>query len=344
VLKLDPAGGVQWQREFGGSGAEEARAVGQTSDGGYVVAGYTGSFGVGHNDVWLVKVDWSGNIQWQWAYGGGSDDIAQAVQQTSDGGYIVAGYTSSYGAGSYDFWVVKLDSAGGFEWQKAYGGQNSDVAYSIHQTGDGGYVVAGETNSFGSVGSNVWVVKLDPLGNIENQWGYGGSGGEYAHSIRQTTDGGYIVGGTTTSYGAGSGDTWVLKLDAAGNVQWDSVLGGSGDDRIYAIQQTSDGGYVATGYRQGSDVLVLRFNPGGTVLWQHSFSGSVTEIGTGVQQTADGGYAVAGMTNSFGAGSDDVWVLRLDTAGNLGACGTVIQDSSALASNTTATAVYQCSE
>jgi len=345
VLKLSPSGVVEWQRAFGGGGAEEANSVQQTSDGGYVVAGYTTSFGAGYNDVWLLRLDASGGIQWQWAYGGGSADVASSVEQTTDGGYVVAGSTRSFGAGNEDVWVIKLGSAGSFEWQKAYGGANSELAHSIQQTADGGYIVAGQTASFGAGGWDVWVLKLDALGNIQSQWAYGGNGTDYGRSIRQTSDGGYIVGGLTSSFGAGNYDAWALKLSAVGDVQWDSVHGGNLDDQLHSIRQTSDGGYVAAGYREGSDVLVLKYDDTGAIQWQNSFSGGGAEGSNAVRQTTDGGYVVAGYTNSFGAGNNDVWVLKLNSAGALGgACTGVTQNANSLSIDTTGTATLQCSE
>jgi len=156
--------------------------------------------------------------QWAKTYGGTGDDYAYSIQQTSDGGYIVAGYTGSSGAGLADFWVLKLKSDGTVDWQKTYGGGGYDSASSIQQTSDGGYIVAGVTTSFGAGGYDFWVLKLDGSGNVQWQKTYGGTGNDYANSIQQTTDGGYIVAGVTTSFGAG-GDFWVLKLDSSGNVQ-----------------------------------------------------------------------------------------------------------------------------
>jgi hypothetical protein len=159
-------------------------------------------------------------VQGPWAktYGGGYSDVARSIQQTSDGGYIVAGWTLSFGAGGLDFWVLKLDASGQVQWQKTYGGGYSDVARSIQQTSDGGYIVAGWTLSFGAGNYDVWVLKLNASGNVVWQKTYGGGSDDYAESIQQTSDGGYIVAGETWSFGAGSADFWVLKLDANGNV------------------------------------------------------------------------------------------------------------------------------
>ncbi len=270
VLKLNANGNIQWQKTYRGPGWEAANSIQQTTDRGYIVAGYTNSFNAEFNDCWVLKLDSGGNVQWQKIYGGSGYDQANSIQQTTDGGYIVAGRTQSLGVGDDDFWVLKLDSGGNVQWQKTYGGSRWEEAYSIQETTDGGYVVAGYTNSFGAGSSDSWVLKLDSDGNVQWQKTYGGSGDEYARSIEQTTDGGYIVGGYTYSFGAGFNDFWVLKLDSGGNVQWQKTYGGSITDWANAIQQTTDGGYIMAGdtYSFGaesSDFWVLKLSPNGTM-------------------------------------------------------------------------------
>jgi len=313
-----------WSHAYGESDDDYATFIQLTSDGGYIVAGYTYSFDApGYNDMWILKLDSSGNVTWQKAYGGGShNEIATSIQQTSDGGYIVAGYTYSFGAGDNDFWVLKLDASGNVTWQKTYGGSYHDEAYSIHQTSDGGYIVAGFTGSFGAGGYDFWVLKLDSSGNITWQKTYGGSSYEYANSIEQTSDGGYIIAGYTSSFGAGSQDMWILKLDSSGNVTWQKTYGGSESDMAYSIQQTSDGGYIVAGRMEPSgagyyNFWVLKLNASGNVTWQKTYSGSSYDEAKSIKQTSDGGYIVAGYTESFGAGYEDIWVLKLDSSGNV---------------------------
>jgi uncharacterized delta-60 repeat protein len=325
VLKLDSSGNIQWQKTYGGSDRDWAYSIQQTSDGGYIVAGETYSFGAGDSDFWVLKLDSSGNIQWQKTYGGTDYDSANSIQQTSDGGYIVAGGTDSFGAGWGDFWVLKLDADGNIQWQKTYGGTDGDRARSIQQTKDGGYIVAGHTYSFGAGYSDFWVLKLDANGNIQWQKTYGGSNWDWANSIQQTSDGGYIVAGRTWSFGAGWGDFWVLKLDADGNVQWQKTYGGISSDWAHSIQQTSDGGYIVAGetysFGAGSaDLWVLKLDSSGNIQWQKTYGGTDYDSANSIQQTTDGGYIVAGVTESFGAGNFDLWVLKLDSNGNITGC------------------------
>jgi len=269
VLKLDSAGTLQWQKVFGGSSDDLAYSIQQTSDGGYIVAGYTWSFAGGH-DAYVLKLDSAGNLEWQKVFGGSSDDFAYSIQQTSDDGYIVAGYTNSFGAGDYsDVYVLKLDSAGTLQWQKTFGGYHNDYAYSIQQTSDGGYIVAGYTVSFGAGLDDAYVLKLDSAGTLQWEKVFGGSSDDFAYSIQQTSDGGYIVAGETNSFGADVYDAYVLKLDSAGNLEWQKTFGGSGWDEAYSIQQTTDGGYVVAGYTYSfassydHDVYVLKLDSNG---------------------------------------------------------------------------------
>ncbi|MBP6312233.1 MAG: T9SS type A sorting domain-containing protein [Flavobacteriales bacterium] len=350
---------IVWQKTFGGNTEERATSTQQTTDGGYIVAGYTTSNdgdvtgNHGSSDFWVVKLDPLGNLIWQKTIGGSDRDEANSIQQTTDGGYVVAGRSSSMDGdatgnqGSYDYWVVKLDSLGNLVWEKTLGGSGIDEAYSIQQTTDGGYIVAGNSNSTdgdltGNQGNfDYWVVKLDPLGNLVWQKTLGGSGNwDKATSIQQCTDGGYIVAGYTTSMDGdvtgnqGGIDYWVVKLDPFGNLVWQKALGGSDSDIALSIQQCTDGGYIVAGYtasmdgdvtgNQGAfDCWVAKLDPLGNLVWQKTLGESGADYGSSIQQTTDGGYIVAGMFSSDGdvsgmfPGDYDYWVIKLDPLGNL---------------------------
>src|SRR5690606_22021831 len=268
---------IQWEQSYGGSDYDEAHAIQQTADGGYIVAGWSRSNNGdisnnhGEGDFWVVKLDNTGILQWQISLGGSDGDGAWAIQQSTDNGYIIAGSSSSNNGdvsgnhGGDDFWVVKLDNGGALQWQKSLGGAFLDVAHTIQQTTDGGYILAGQSNSVnGNVSGNhgsadFWVVKIDNTGTLQWQKSLGGSLLDIAHSIQQTTDGGYIVAGYSSSNDGnvsgnhGGADYWVVKLDNTGTLQWQKSLGGSGDDIANAVQQTTDGGYIVTGYSNSND-------------------------------------------------------------------------------------------
>jgi len=300
------------------------------------------SFGFGQEPV----------IEWQKSLGGSLTDIAWSIQQTTDGGYILAGESDSSDGdvtgsnGSHDFWVVKIDSAGNITWQKSLGGTESDWAFSIQQTTDGGYIVAGSTESNdGDVTvlngyRDYWVVKLDLSGNITWQKSFGGSSGDMAFSVQQTTDAGYIVAGGSASNNGdatenyGMGDSWIIKLDSYGNIIWQKSLGGSGVDGAYSVQQTTDEGYIlagisdsnnghVTGNNGGYDSWIVKLDSSGNITWQKSLGGSGGDWSESVQQTTDEGYIIAGQSSSNNGnvtdnnGGVDCWVVKLDTAGNI---------------------------
>jgi hypothetical protein len=193
ILKLDSDGAVTWQKTYGGTDGEFAYSIRQTTDGGYIVSGYTHSFGAGGRDIWILKLDSAGAVTWQKTYGGTNiDEFLGNIQQTSDGGYIIPGFTLSFGGP--DAWILKLDSIGAVTWQKTYGGSYTEKARSIRQTADGGYIVLGYTFSPSTgVHSDLWILKLDSVGVVTWQKTYGGAGNEFPRSIQLTTDGGYIV-------------------------------------------------------------------------------------------------------------------------------------------------------
>jgi uncharacterized delta-60 repeat protein len=272
-----------------------------------------------------INVTQPSQEKWQKTYGGSSDDWANSIQQTSDGGYIVAGGTNSFGAGGGgDFYIIKLDASGNKVWEKTYGGSSSDWASSIQQTSDGGYIVAGETSSFGAGNGDFYIIKLDANGNKIWEKTYGGSSHDWASSIQQTSDGGYIVAGRTNSFGAGYDDFYIIKLDANGNKIWEKTYGGSSSDWAYSIQQTSDGGYIVAGETKSFgageyDCYIIKLDANGNKVWEKTYGGSSSDWANSIQQTTDGGYIVAGDTSSFGAGSYDFYIIKLDANGNTGA-------------------------
>jgi hypothetical protein len=306
-----------WTQTFGGNAYDDGRSVQQTADGGYIVAGSNGSYGAGYSDVFLIKTDASGTEQWSHTFGGSGGDHGYSVQQTSDGGYIIAGVTESFGAGLCDVWLIKTDAGGDTLWSQTFGGSDHDYGHSVQQTSDGGYIIAGYTQSYGAGGRDVYLIKTDASG-IE-QWGqtFGGVWYDEGHSVQQTSDGGYIIAGYTRSYGAGGPDVWLIKTDAGGDTLWSQTFGGGVQDGSHSVQQTSDGGYIIAGHFQSGDkdVWLIKTDASGNELWSQTFGGSVGDYGRSVQQTSDGGFIIAGYTASYGAGANDVYLIKTDASG-----------------------------
>ncbi|ESU24938.1 hypothetical protein FEDK69T_04950 [Flavobacterium enshiense DK69] len=277
IVKLTNTGSIEWQKSLGGTEFELACSIQQTTDGGYIVAGYSNSNNGdvtgnhGGSDCWIVKLTNTGSIQWQKSLGGSNDDIANSIKQTTDGGYICAGFTGSIDGdvtgnhGNFDYWIVKLSNTGSIQWQKSLGGTDSEGANSIVQTADGGYIIAGSSGSNnGDVtgnhgGSDCWIVKLTNTGSIQWKRSLGGSEADGASSIQQTTDGGYIIAGYSDSH---DGDVtgyltdynyWIVKLTSTGSMQWQKSLGGSEQDEAMSAQQTTDGGYIIAGRTASND-------------------------------------------------------------------------------------------
>lgn len=317
LIKTAANGSAEWSRTFGGSWYDAGYAVQETKDYGYIIAGSTHSSGPGSNDVWLIKTMANGSADWKRSFGGDANDYGYAVQETKDGGYIVAGSTASFGAGVDDVWLLKVAANGSEEWNCTCGGDSNDCGYAVQQTSDDGYIVAGSTKSF-SVGSgDLWLLKIAANGTELWNRTFGGTPDEVGHSVQQTSDGGYIVAGSSGSFGASSGDLWLLKTAANGTEEWNRTFGGYSDDGGRSVQQTSDGGYIVAGYTKSyslgsGDLWLLKTTANGTELWNLTFGGPFDEAGHAVRQTSDGGYIVVGYTHSFGVGSGDVWLIKLE--------------------------------
>jgi hypothetical protein len=236
---------------IGGPGNENGYSMIRDRDNNYLITGCTSSYGYGSYNLYVVKMDTNFNLVWTRTVEGSGIDVGWCIIQTLDKGYAICGYTTSFGAGGSDVYVVKLDSIGNLIWTKTIGGQFNEIAYSIIQTFDSGYAVTGYTSSFGkdsSVGNNAYILKLDQLGKLQWSRTVGGTGGDYEGiSILQTHDTGYIICGFTNSFGAGSYDCYIIRVDNNGNLLWTKTIGGPKYDQAYEIIQTKDRGFALCG-------------------------------------------------------------------------------------------------
>jgi len=314
LIKTNASGDTLWTRTYGGAGDDYGRSVQQTSDGGYIVVGETFSFSIDASDVYLIKTNASGNTLWTRIYGGADWDDGESVQQTSDGGYIIVGRTESYGAGKFDVYLIKTNASGDTLWTRTYGGAGSDYGYSVQQTSDGGYIVVGETNSYGVGGLDVYLIKTNASGDTLWTRTYGGADCDDGYSVQQTSDGGYIVVGRTFSFSIDVSDVYLIKTNASGDTLWTRIYGGTDWDAGYSVQQTSDGGYIIVGRTYGAggfDAYLIKTNASGDTLWTRTYGGGGDEESSSVQQTSDGGYIIVGYTESYGAGGADVYLIKI---------------------------------
>ena len=336
---------LHWQKPLGGSKNDWANSITSTRDGGYIIAGMTHSrdgdltehYGdSAQTDAWIIKLSNTGVVEWQRSYGGSGDDAAGTILQTSDGGYIFSGYTSSHDGDvhglhdstHYDLWVVKIDSIGAIIWQKTYGGSDDDYGSAMIQGGEGGYVIAGVTHSsdgdvkgfHGGTAPDCWVINISEKGNLLWQKTFGGTKDDEATSIVATRDGGYaftgftfsIDGDITSKHGDNSTpDIWLVKLSGAGSLEWQRTYGGSNYDEGISLLQTLDHGYAICGITYSidgdvhathntgfSDCLVLKLDSIGSIVWGKNFGGSNGDGASSLIQLPDSGLVVAGYATS----------------------------------------------
>jgi len=335
VMKLNSMGTIEWEKTYGGTEQDDAFVVVKTDDGGYVVAGESYSFRTGSTgrDIWILKLFSDGTIDWEKNYGGTGTEHVKSVITTLDAeenpdGYLVVGTTYSFSDGGSDLWLLKLGADGTITWERAYGGSNNEFGRAAQQSSDRGYIVVGDTQSFGVANRDVWVLKLNSVGEIDWQKTFGGSDFDMPVSIQLAEGGGYIIGAYSRSF---NGETrgyefWIFKLNDSGEVQWQKTYGTPSGEYMERLEKTNDGGYVTVGRTddpiQGYNIWVLKVSGTGGIDWQRMYNletGGIseTEWGYAIQQTSEGGYAVAGTTNWITM-NGDLWVLKLASDGSLG--------------------------
>lgn len=320
LIKTDQFGDTTWTKYFGGINADNAHNVRQTSDNGYIIAGSTSSFGNGLLDPWLIKTNSQGDTLWTKTYGGIEGDFFKTASQTDDGGYIAIGTTLSFGSGLQDFYLVKTNASGDSLWTKTYGGVSADFGDDVAQTSDGGFIVFGYTASYGSGGDDFYIVKTNSLGDTLWTKTYGGNNNETGRRVIETSDGGYLLTGSTESFGSGQSDYFLVKTNSSGDTLWTRAYGGAGNEFGFFSKETSDGGFITIGnsesFGSGSgDIYLIRTNSAGDTLWTKTFGGTNNEVGKELDITNDNGFILIGNTESLGNGAQDIYLIKLDESG-----------------------------
>jgi hypothetical protein len=385
---------ILWEKSYGGKHAEYLFDAQATADYGFILAGSSLSNKTGNKtdnnngdlDYWVWKMDEKGELDWQKSFGGSGFDLLQSIKNTRDGGFILAGTSSSNVGfqkkdscrGVTDFWVIKLDAKGEEQWQKTIGGSGQDELLCAFQTRDGGYMLGGSSSSSPAIIENdnpnekkaldvkpdlyakseksrgnmdYWIVKLDKEGAIQWQKTYGGEYADLLRSMEQTKDGGYIMGGYSNSSQSGEktdantgiGDYWIVKIDDLGGIEWQKTYGGNGDNQLYVIHQTEDGGYIAGGnsnsttpltamggnVRSGTDYWVLKMDEKGIITWSETYDFGKIDILTSLVENKDHTYLIGGYSSpstSFGeeqktskdeTGINDYIALKIDDKGEI---------------------------
>lgn len=362
LLKLDADGNLEWNKTYGGSKDDRGQSLVQTADGGYALTGYAesddgdGSVNNGFHDNWILKLDTSGTVEWEKSFGFSGHDHSYDILQTVDGGFFFTGFLditsarldgntekgnslTSHGVG--EFWGTKIDDLGDVQWRGYFGGTNNDRSHAVVQAEDGGFVMAGftESNDFdisNTQGSyDFWMVKVDDKGNMVWERSFGGSGIEISYDITKTDDGGYVVAGNTFSTDGditnskGESDFWLIKVNGSGSLVWEQTYGGTQFDAAQAVVQSRDGGYFVVGNSKSADtdtnansgendIWVIKTDTEGNLVWQKSFGGTALDFGFDLVENQNGGIVLVGETSSSdfpsisSKGKSDLVVIKIN--------------------------------
>ncbi len=318
LIKTDTAGKQLWTKTFGTPGRDSAGSLKQTTDNGYIIAATTQPNDTTPSDILLIRTDSEGNELWNKTHGGNQTDTALAIEITPDEGYIIAGYTRSYGKGNNDVFLLKTDAAGKEQWNVTYGGELSDVGYHICQTDDGGFIIGAYTASYATGLYDAWAIKTDEQGNEQWNKSYGGAEFELGwRDIIQTADNGFLMTGSTRSEGAGNDDTWLVKTDSNGDLLWSKTFGGLKNDYGSAIYELTDG-YILVGSFGASmsspgDAWVIKVDSEGNTIWVKGFGGYESEGFNNIIPLNDQEFIIAGSTASYGSGQFDFWLTKINS-------------------------------
>ena len=319
LLRLDEYGDTLWTKIYGGKLEDSGGPIATASD---VLGIATNSINPGNYDIYLVKIQENGDTIWTRTYGGSSVDYIHSMQSTSDDGYIVLAHTLSFGKGSLDFYLLKLDENGDTLWTRTYGGTESDWGGFVQQTADGGYILAGDTYSFDDPDGDAYLIKTDGSGDTLWTRSYGGTEYDRAFHVLQMPDDGYLLTCRTQSFGDADMNGYLIRTNSTGDTLWTKVIGGAQTCELSWCEQTSDGNYIAVGDIRGTGVLtvdayMVKFDSDGNILWTRNFGGPESDLASCVKETQDGGLIIVGQTKSFTIDQNvDVYIIKTNDAGN----------------------------
>jgi len=321
LIKTDSNGNMEWDQIFGGTLCDEGLSVHQTTDGGYIITGHTKSYGAGNCDIWLIRTDDKGNVIWDKTFGGSGYDVGYSIQITADGGFLIVGYTKSFGAGDSDIWLIKTDSNGNMEWNKTFGGIGYDTSHSVQLTHDKGYIISGTTDLCNGNWLDVWLIKTDSNGNMEWNKTFGGVNIEMGLSVQPTMCGGYILSGIQLCEVFGNADIWLIKTDSNGNMEWNKTYGGICDDVGFSVEQMCDGGYIIAGYTESFgagwiDFYLIKTDIQGNIQWSETLGGKNADVCFSMQVTYDNGLIVLGCKGHPSKYNYDVWLIKIASLDN----------------------------
>jgi len=315
LIKTDLEGEIVWDKQFGGDGNEEATALAQTSDGGFVLAGYTGSKGAGGMDIWIIRTDTSGTLLWDKTFGGEGNDYAFAIDVKPNGELVVLGHTESKGAGATDLWLIVTDSTGNLLWEKTYGTEIEERGSALALLKSGGFALAGTAYTEEDK-TQAWLLRVDDKGELLWDSLYGLNGNDFVRAVLLTKDDEIILAGGSESETTGL-DFWLFKTDKNGSVVWDQTYGTDDDDYALGITIHPDGGYVLAGISGSlsdglSDALIIRTDSTGEPIWESSYGGEQPDGLGPLVVNPDGSIVAFGATASIGAGWWDFWLVKLE--------------------------------
>ncbi len=308
-------------KTYGGNGSDRGIHIIQASDSNFVVVGNTTVEGK-NLDVYLLKCNSSGDTLWTRKFGGPEDDNGWSIKETSDRGYIITGFTESYGAGKNDVLLMKTDVNGVEQWSKTFGGSGDDIGWSIAINDDGGFTIAAQTDGYGNGELDAYLIRADANGDTLWTRTFGGPKTDRVFSVALADDGSALLAGITYSYGAGDRDAWLLKTGSSGDLLWQKTYGGPGYDNAHGVIVNSENEIILTGYgdywgnEEKRNIFLKKITMDGEDVWTQKYGGPENDRAMTVFQTQDNGYVMTGFTQSFGQGAWDAYVLRTDAAGD----------------------------